>query len=86
MKDNPAKRFLDGKRISKQPYEIRYVRKRARQLMKLCEVQMKSCGVRSTTLFTKSRTSGECESYSTQSIARICKAILKFVTIKKFTR
>ena len=70
-------RKQDARRIAlTSPYERRYVKKLAKKLIKICNEDMKSQGVKSKTFFAIKKGYG-CKSMATSSIKRIAKALLK---------
>jgi len=70
--DNPKKKKLDSKRIAlKQKHEVDYLKKRARELIKICDAAMNEYGVNDMTAFLLD------ERFPTKTIKRICKALIK---------
>jgi len=77
--DNPNKKKLDAKRIALgQRHEVQYLRRRAEQLIKFCEWDMKECGQRSSVNLLQTKGSGiKVHHFPVQTLHRLARALLK---------
>jgi len=77
MADNLKKKGLDAKRISlTQKHEVDYLKKKAKELIKACDIDMKYDIERSKTTVSFATGTGFPDRFSTSTIRRIAKALL----------
>ena len=84
MTDNKNKKKLDSKRVSlKQKYEVAYIKKRAKELLKLCTDELKNRTSREVFFYRKKGNHLEFVGFPISTLKKLTKALLKALKYKR---